>query len=490
MNRPQLSILRTEHPFDTCPARACEPSSLPARAGRTRLRAGAYRLGLGLFALAAQPVAARAQQVELAPVALPAVDDPQLASPPDPSHTLHSWEQALAAVRAHSPDYRSAHDNVLRAEAQARAALGAIVPSLDAQWSFTHQLFTRQEEVSGSAITLPLQDVPSATGTFVWNVANPRALYALGSAKRRVEVAEDELSDRRRLIAQTLVSTILATLAAERAAELNRVGLRAGLERLELARAQVTYGNGTPLDIERAQQDVAAARALVITGDEALRRSREALGLALGSAEPTSASFDLDLARFEATVARSCRVNDDLEQRPDLRVARRRLALAERDIEDVRLQFVPSLSLQSQLAWGSQVLYGPNTTWNLRAVLTVPVWDGGARFAYLRDTRAAADQARQALIAARLSALVNITQANRAVGVTEASRSVAQEQRDLALRIDLRTREGYQRGLGTSLDLVTSAQSLRQAEISLVLLHFQASQARALAILANAECVY
>jgi outer membrane protein TolC len=54
----------------------------------------------------------------------------------------------------------------------------------------------------------------------------------------------------------------------------------------------------------------------------------------------------------------------------------------------------------------------------------------------------------------------------------------------------MRTREGYASGLGTSLDLVTSAQALRQAEINLVLLDFELAQARAGAVLVNAECVY
>ena len=71
-----------------------------------------------------------------------------------------------------------------------------------------------------------------------------------------------------------------------------------------------------------------------------------------------------------------------------------------------------------------------------------------------------------------------------------ATRDVAKTQRDLAKSIDGRTREGYLHGLGTSLDLVTSAQSLRQADLNLVILEFQVAEARANAVLANAECNY
>jgi outer membrane protein TolC len=100
------------------------------------------------------------------------------------------------------------------------------------------------------------------------------------------------------------------------------------------------------------------------------------------------------------------------------------------------------------------------------------------------------EQARQALVSARVNAIVSFERAKRAVGVLDASREQAQTERDLAARVDARVRDGYAHGLGTSLDLVTSAQALRQAEIELALLEFQLAQARADAVLANAECVY
>ena len=73
----------------------------------------------------------------------------------------------------------------------------------------------------------------------------------------RLDVANLSLDDRRRVIAESVVSAMLATLAAERVAELNRVGLRAALERLALTQARLKFGQGTALDVDRAQQDVA-----------------------------------------------------------------------------------------------------------------------------------------------------------------------------------------------------------------------------------------
>src|SRR5262249_50271570 len=156
---------------------------------------------------------------------------------------------------------------------------------------------------------------------------------------------------------------------------------------------------------------------------------------------PFAASGDLDLDAFERAVAATCRLNERIEQRADVTAARARFEIAERAVTDATLQYVPSLGVQSQLAWGTQVLYGPSTTWNMQGVLSVPIWDGGARGAYLHDARTAADQAKQALVLARLNAIVSVTRAKRAVTVSASARDVAHRQRESAFRIDRRTRD-------------------------------------------------
>jgi outer membrane protein TolC len=420
-----------------------------------------------------------------------------LAPPPETAQIVRTWDDALKLLRAHSPDYVTSLETVERAEAQSRIALAAVLPTLNGQASYTHQFLTKTAPILPPALlpnlpasTIPPPDVLALGATLAWPVVNPRGYYGIGTSKRNVEAARMSFEDQRRTIATAAVNAMLATLAASRAAELNRVGLRSSLERLSLAETRLKFGQGTPLDVDRASQDVAASRALLIAGDESLLEAREALGQALGSATPLAAPGDLDLEGFEGAVARTCHLNTDIEKRPDVKAARLRVEIAARAITDAKLQISPTLSLVSQLNYASAVTFGPLTTWSAGAVLAVPFYDGGVRYGALRDARAAAEQASASLVTARLGAIVASAQAARSVGVSQASRDVAREQRDLAKRVDERTRDGYARGFGTSLDLVVSAQALRQAELSLVIADFQLAEARANAVLANAECVY
>jgi multidrug efflux system outer membrane protein len=235
---------------------------------------------------------------------------------------------------------------------------------------------------------------------------------------------------------------------------------------------------------------VALARRLVIDGDETLRRARESLGAALGSQAPISVAADFDFESFQKQVAHTCRLNDSLEKRPDIAAARARVDIAKRTETDALLLMSPTLGVAAQGGHSSAPLLAPPWTYSVQAVLTVPFYDGGLRYGQLRDAEAVTAQARAQLEAARLAAIVASTQSARQVEVARADLDVTRAQRDLAARIDVRTRSAYAQGSGTSLDLVTSAQALREAEINLALIEFQFAEARADAVLQNAECIY
>jgi len=424
-----------------------------------------------------------------AAVEQPAVSDPMLAPPEAAPAELRSWDEAIAMMRR-SPTYLTSTAEVERALAQRRIALAAVLPTLTGAAGYQHNFNSIDITSGGAVLVAPPPTIWSASATASWNLINPRGIYGIGTADLATRVANLSLADRRRVLAGSVVSAMLATLSAGRVAELDRVGLRAALERLVLTQTRFRLSRGTELDIDRAQQDVAAARALLINGDESLRQAREALGQALGSATPLAAPAELDLEGFERSVASTCRVAADVERRADVAAASQRVAIAQRQITDAELQFAPSLAVGSTAAYASAVTLGPNSTWAVGATLTVPLFDGGVRYGALRDARAAADEARDALASVRVEAMIEVARATRAIAVDTAARAVARDQRELAARIDARTREGYAKGVGTSLDLVTSAQALRQAEINLVLVDFELAAARAGAVLANAECVY
>jgi len=121
-------------------------------------------------------------------------------------------------------------------------------------------------------------------------------------------------------------------------------------------------------------------------------------------------------------------------------------------------------------------------------VLSVPLWEGGARAGLVRERAGVEEQAAAALESARRDVELEVAGARRGVDVAEALVKTATESRDLAERTDRLTRRSFEMGRGSSLELVQSDAALRQAELNLVLREFELVQARLDAFLTEARC--
>ncbi|HEU4405184.1 MAG TPA: TolC family protein [Polyangiaceae bacterium] len=475
---------------------------------------------LPLLALVAAPLTAAAQAAPPAPPgAAPAVtqstlpakeDDPLLQPVPTPARSVAGWRDALSLVRTRSTDLQIALQDVERADAQARIALAQLLPTLTAQLTAQRALartvnnpITNNPDVQlfpGNANTYV------GTGTLTVPVIAPRAWYAQGTAERQQILAERNVAAQKRLLAATLARSLVSVITAERVSELNRVGLRTALERLELTRRRMALGAANGLDVIRVEQDAAAARALIVTGDESLRQAREALGLALGVPEPVGVPQTLSLDAFAQESERVCRKGATVADRPDVQAAEAQVEVTKRAIGDVEMQFYPTVSLQSvyQRAQNPFVVRSANpdgttrliservdvTNWTIAGVLTWNIFDGGVRYGQLRDTRAQAAQAEARAEATRRNASIEVTRALRGVKVAEDAQRVAQQTRDLARETDRLTRANFELGRGTSLDLVDAARRLRESEIQLAVREFEAIQSKITALLALSQCEY
>jgi outer membrane protein TolC len=412
---------------------------------------------------------------------------------PPPARMVGSWQEALSYLRARSTDLRIALDQVLQAEAQTRIAIAAYLPTVNGTGVATHNFLTKQNPAqppgSGPTITTPTPDYLSGNIQAQLAIINVPALDQISIDELGEDASRLSVEAEKRVLVLSVANDIVAVVTAERSAEINRVGLRVALEQLEIATRKHSEGVATGLDVVRAKQNVANARAALVAGDEALRESREALGLALGLPKEVGVTPNLSLDGVVEDALGSCRVVRSVDERPDVAQARTSLEVAKRNLQNVWFQFLPTLSAQSTLASTGQPVYSSlATTWNIQAILSVPIWDGGARYGNLRNARAAEDIAAQTLEALRRQALVQVQQARRQLVVAEASYGVANEQRDLAAQNDQMTQAAYAAGQGTSLELVTASEAHRQAELNLALQEFGIVKARLVAALALATC--
>jgi outer membrane protein TolC len=413
---------------------------------------------------------------------------------------VSSWAEALELLRQRSTDLRTALAQVESAAGLQRVALAGLLGTLTGTLSTQYNVLNPDATtiiggggtgagVGGGEGLRPTS--PPVIGLLNASVPlfNLQAITALGTARESRRAAVLTLAEVRRRLTGVLAQALVRVAAQERLSEVNRVNLRTALERLALAERRLELGAGTRLDVVRVQQDAESARTSVVTGDEALRQAREALGLALGTPQAVGLARGVSLESLLQGARGDCQPLADLDSRPDVAAARSRLTVAERQVSEVKTQYVPTLSLTSTtVALAVEDGFAEVPAWNVGASLVLPFWEGGAREGRLRQTRAQAEVARQDVVELQRGVTVEVAQVRRGIEVATSARDIAARERELAAENERLTRRSFEVGTGTSLELIQAAAALRQAELNLVVREFELEQARVGAFLAEAAC--
>ncbi|MFB1483720.1 TolC family protein [Corallococcus sp. RDP092CA] len=421
-----------------------------------------------------------------------------LAPVPPAAEQVKTWDDALTLVRQRSTDLRNAEAGVSRAQGRWRQSLGLLLPNARATAGVGVDVLHPDvpSAAGGGAVggTSASGKVPSAplgtlSASLTQSIIDVGAWRGLSSAKASESSAVASLQDVQRRLTQGLAQVLVATVAAERAAEINRVGLRQALERQALTQRSFELGAGTQLDVVRVSQDVAVARQALVAGDEQLRRTRESLGLSLGEDHGVGVNPDFNLAGLVEQTRQQCAPLQDLAHRPDLVAQRANVDAARESRRQASAGYLPTLGLSSTLlGFTTDPGFGRFATWNVSAVLSVPLWEGGQRGGLVREREGLEAQAAQAAEATRRNVGVEVSRARRGVEVAEALLKTAAESLELADRTDRLTRRAFEVGRGSSLELVQSGAALRQAQLALVLREFELVQARLDAFLTEARC--
>jgi len=425
------------------------------------------------------------------PVFAPTVDDPLLAPPPPAPRALASWAEATSLLAA-TPAQGRATAEVARSRAAARAAAAARRPIVTGTAGLAIDLVhpTVAPGVPPGPDYTPTAPLGTAAVAASWSVIDVAARRARATAAADLRGAEASQVDVARRTALVAADAVVAVLAATRAAELTRQGLRLALERAALGARTHELGAATELDAIRTRQDVAVARAAVIAGDEQLRVAREALAAALGHDGELDVAVALTADALLAQLAAQCRPLGTGEERADVVSARADVEAARARQAEVEATKLPVLDLASSAsAYTTDPAPGRVPAWTLALVLRVPIWDGGRRAAAAAQRAAAVDDARAVTEAVRRAAALEIARARRGGAVATELLAAATEARDLAARVDAMTRRSFEIGRATSLELVQSAGVLRQAELTLALREAALVAAEVEAMLTEARCV-
>ncbi len=357
--------------------------------------------------------------------------------------------QAVERASAANLDVAAAAARLQQADAQARIAGAALLPTLGAGADLSRR---QSSGTTGVGVRPPsrsslLSGVLSASFEVdIWG-RNRDLLTAAELARDSAFYAREvvRLSTQGAVVAAWLeIATARDRLAI---AERNLGNAR----RVQgVLRDRLAAGTGTALDIAQQESLVANLQASVPPLRLAVETNRTALALLTGTppqgfAAPAPSLGGLRTPRVTAGLPSSL-----LLRRPDLRNAERALAAADADVSAARKALLPTLSLTADGGLASsglaRLLRPESLLWSLAAGVAQPIFDGGA----LRARVALSEAQRQELLELYRRAIVagfvdveNALVRIRETAAQEATRRVALEKAREAFRLaEQRLREG------------------------------------------------
>lgn len=365
---------------------------------------------------------------------------------------------------SHNTDLAQAGERVTQADARARQAGAAILPSLSGEASGNY-LAGRSAQGSGHELDW-LAMLSASYEVDFWGKNRATAHAALLEAG----VSRDERATVELTMLGAVADEYFHVLALRERAQIARSNRDAARQILAAVEARHGAGVASPTDVALQKAAVDRAEIAVADLEQQETQTRAALALLLGRIpedfEVRGTSLD-SLHEIEVAAGLPSAL---LTRRPDVAAAEARLRAASADLTAARAALLPSLSLTA--AGGIQnpalpatvlTIGGTGPSFALAANLTQPIFDRG-RLRAERDE--AASRERELLLAYRaaiLAALVDVENALGALQQLAASGSFQQGSLEESERALEGARLRYEHGAGDLLTLLEAQRLVYEA---------------------------
>src|SRR5258708_2614202 len=312
-------------------------------------------------------------------------------------------------------DIAAATARFVQADAQARIAGAALLPSLQGNGSET---YSRTSGSSASGLSIGRREVVNYT-------ASLRAAYELdfwGKNRDATQAAEETaFANRfdRDVVALTTLATVanayfqvLASQDRIRTAERN---IASATRILEAIKERFKAGTGTDLDVAQQESVVANQRAAVPPLRQTLAQNVNALATLVSRPPESIHVVGGSLNQISPPRVTPGLPSELLTQRPDIRRQEAQLASATANVGNARAQFFPSIQLTGQGGYQSSALsslFQPHAAFfSMVGSLTQPIFDGGRILGNFEFSKARQDELLQIYRKTVVSAFADVDNA-------------------------------------------------------------------------------
>jgi NodT family efflux transporter outer membrane factor (OMF) lipoprotein len=357
----------------------------------------------------------------------PAYKAPAEAPAAVPSAQPASWPEAdwwrnfrapaldayMEAARKNNYDLAAAAARIVQADARARIAGAALLPTLDG----TADASRSRSGTAGS--TTSSSRSRQASNRYSAGLLASYELDFWGRNRAGLESAEAaSLASRydSETVALTVMSDVATTyfqilefqdryaIARENLANAERV--------MAVVDARAQSGATSALEVAQQRTVVAQQRAALPPLEQGLRQSENALAVLLGQTPESVVVRTGTLDNVAAPAVAAGLPSELLMRRPDIQNAEAQLLGANADIKAARAAFFPTIALTGQYGYQSAVLSsmftGPGLFYSIAAGLTAPIFSGGQLEGQLELNKARYEELVQTYRKAVISAFTDV----------------------------------------------------------------------------------
>jgi multidrug efflux system outer membrane protein len=379
-------------------------------------------------------------------------------------------------------DIAAATARFIQADAQARIAGAALLPSLSGSGS---ESYSRTSGSSASGLSIGGREVVNYT-------ASLSASYELdfwGKNRDATQAAEETaIANRfdRDVVALTALTSVanayFQVLAAQDRIRTAEHNIASASRILEAIKQRFKAGTGTDLDVAQQESVLANQRALVPPLRQTLAQNVNALATLVSRPPESLRVAGGSLNQISPPRVTPGLPSELLTQRPDIRRQEAQLASATANVGSARAQFFPSIQLTGQGGYQSSSLvslFQPHAAFfSMVGSLTQPIFDGGRILGNFEFTKARQDELLQTYRKAVVSAFADVDNALTSIRETTIKLRLQRQVLAASRRAFELSEQQLRAGTADIVTVLNTQLTLFQAEDSL----WQAQLARLLAI--------
>jgi len=380
------------------------------------------------------------------------------APTPTPALTL-SLADAIAIARRSSPDYLQVLNNRTPASRSLTSATASLFTprfgiGADYYWTDAGTRF-----IQGLSYSSPVGSTLSGSFGFSYTLSGA-TIANRGLAAADLRATDEDITNASTVLVTSVRTQYLLVLEAQAQSAVARRTLERAREQFNLAQARYSVGQGTLIDVRRAEVDTGTAAVGLLRANQATQNQVLALYQRLGVPAP---SLQITLTDSFPVVAPTWRVDSlvayALNENPVLRSLRAREASARWSTRSARSEYLPSLNLQAGVGrtraykapydqvidtLGNSVQVPSETAyftnpWSFAVSISLPIYDGFSRYTRTAQAQAQEDDLRQQVRARELGVRADVVAAYNtleaaylAVGIQAANQRASAEALELA----------------------------------------------------------